>query len=160
MPCEKKRTPPLLSWDIAQQGYWNLLEHGRRQQDHLVLEQFAQRYGWTSNARELLDAPYQALVLTDSRQIISWVNPGFKEMTGYPGQYALGKSPKFLQGNRTDPRTRQEIRERLSLQKPYAGTIVNYRKNGEAYKCVVKIIPLFNEQDALSHYLALEREVA
>lgn len=81
------------------------------------------------------------LILTDNKQLISWVIPEFTKMTGYPTRFALGKTPGFLQGSGTCPETRQRIREKLSVHEIIAETILNYLKNGEPYKCLVMIVP-------------------
>lgn len=156
----KISTPPLLSWDIAQFGYRKLMEQGLREQDHSNIRKLAMKHNWKNDIDKILKNPFEALVLTDSDQVITWVNPGFQAMTGYDSKFALGKTPKFLQGKATSLKSRQHIRERLSLEEPVSETLVNYRKNGNEYTCSVKIIPLFNKQNILTHYLALEREVA
>lgn len=160
MAYSKSSTPPLLCWDLAQMGYRRQVASGRRSQDRLILKQFTQKYGWTTDPSPLVDTPYEALVLTDNKQLISWVNSGFTDMTGYPTRFALGKTPGFLQGSGTCPETRQRIREKLSVHEIITETILNYRKNGEPYKCLVKIVPLFAGPQRVTHYLALEKEVA
>lgn len=153
-------TPPLLSWDFAQQGFRNLVAKGRREQDAKILSEFAGKWGWSADLHALLELPYQALVLTDGQQQISWVNPGFSEMTGYPSNEALGRTPHFLQGGGTSRQSRKRIGQHLRKHLTVEETIVNYRKDGQAYKCQVKIIPLYNHRNTVTHYLALEREVA
>jgi len=160
MAYAKISTPPLLCWDLAQMGYLRQVESGKRVQDLLILKQFALKYGWTTDLSPLVEDPYETLVLTDNNQIIAWVNAGFNDMTGYPTRFAVGKTPGFLQGKGTCPEARLRIREKLCQHEIVTETIVNYRKNGEAYKCLVKIIPLFTGRQMVSHYLALEREVA
>jgi hypothetical protein len=55
---------------------------------------------------------------------------------------------------------RSLFHEGLSANKPFSASITNYRKNGEAYLCKVKIVPLYNKANQLTHYIAFEREVA
>ena len=80
-------------------------------------------------------------------------------MTGYHKNYALGKKPSFLQGEKTSEATKQKIREKLKTEHGYEGSILNYRKNGEAYRCRIKIIPLYDSKKQLTHFIALEREL-
>ena len=156
----KYNAPPLLSWDFAQHGFHNLLEAMRRQQDRDMLDNLAKKYQWATNPLSMLETPYQALVLTDACQTISWVNQGFTEMTGYGRSYAMGRKPAFLQGAATSQESLEKIRQSLRNHRSVTETLVNYRKNGEPYTCEVKIIPLKNNQDCITHYLAFEREVA
>ena len=78
-------------------------------------------------------------------------------MTGYSKKYALHKTPSFLQGEATQGLTRNRIRKKLELLKPFTEVIVNYRKDNTPYKCEVKIIPLY--KDKVTHFLAIEKKV-
>ncbi len=110
--------------------------------------------------RLFLQNPAHALVVTDRRRQIQFVNRGFTRMTGYTPDETAGQTPSFLQGPETAPETRQAIRDCLSVDKPFAGNIVNYRKNGELYWCQVSIEPLLNLKQQVVHYIAFEREVS
>lgn len=99
-----------------------------------------------------------AIVVTDPTQKITWVSQGFTRMTGYKPHETYGKRPGFLQGEKTLPETRQQIRQHLADARPFAGTIVNYRKSGEAYACAIHLFPVFNQARDLVNYIALEEE--
>jgi PAS domain S-box-containing protein len=99
------------------------------------------------------------LVVTDVTKFILWASQSFFTMTGYQPIEVLGKTPGFLQGHATDPLTIGLIHERLSHGQAVTTELVNYRKNGEAYLCHLKIVPLTNQQEELTHFLAVEYEV-
>lgn len=147
---------PLLSWDIYSSHSAHLAFKAKKEKDVRVLRRFCSKFKWNVSIDEVLSRPYQALVLTDLNQNILWVNQGFTEMTGYPRVFAVGKKPFFLQGEKTSPQTKQNIREHLSQGLSFEGTIVNYKKNTEEYLCQVKIVLLYNHENRLTHYLALE----
>jgi hypothetical protein len=65
-----------------------------------------------------------------------------------------------LHGSQTQLAEREFFRAQLKTGQPFTAQITNHRKNGEAYVCEVKIIPLYNASQQLTHYIALEREVA
>jgi PAS domain S-box-containing protein len=100
----------------------------------------------------------KAIVLTDTNQHITWTSRGFVRMTGYSYCEAFNKRPTFLQGPKTLDSTRVKIRESLSKQQPFEGSIVNYRKSGSVYACNVTIIPILNTSKKLVNYIALEEE--
>ncbi|MFN4762361.1 PAS domain-containing protein [Gillisia sp. Q332] len=155
-----EQVSPLLSMDIFSSSHFQSLEKGRKKMDlaSLLIHDTAKE--WKFDHELILNKDYDALVLTDANQTIKWVNKGFSKMTGYPANYALGKQPKFLQGAGTKPETRISIREKLELSDVFSEIVVNYRKNKEKYICEITIIPLLNSRSSLTHFLAIEKEVA
>ncbi len=151
---------PILSWDIYAVF---LKEHASKHKlafDSKALQAFHKKHKWTINVSELLaHHPYDALVLTDIKQEIQWVNDGFNKMTGYSTKYAIGKKPNFLQGKETSPKNINSFRENLNKGIPFEETLINYRKNGDLYRCKIKIYPLADTNETITHYLAFENEL-
>lgn len=91
---------------------------------------------------------------------IVYVNDAFCEMTGYGPHEIMGKSPAMLQGADTD----QEVLGRLSRDirngDLFHGRAVNYRKDGSQFIMEWKIIPIKDDQDKISHYLAIQKDVS
>ena len=102
------------------------------------------------------DVLHVAVVLTDADRHILWVNDGFQEMTGYSLPEVVGKKPSFLQGRNTDQRTIARLRHRLSQGEPFKEQVVNYRKDGTEYVCVLAIHPIHNKQGNLTNFIAFE----
>ena len=155
-----EQVSPLLSMDIFSGSHFQSLEKGRKRMDLASLLIHDTEKEWRFDHELILSKDYDALVLTDANQTIKWVNKGFSKMTGYPANYALGKQPKFLQGAGTKPEIRERIREKLCKTDIFSETVVNYRKNKEEYVCEITIIPLLNSRSNLTHFLAIEKEVA
>ena len=133
------------------------------QQDFEQLVSLATTHHWQfdrQRVRTFLQNPAHALVITDRRRLIQFVNEGFRRMTGYDRHEASGQSPAFLQGAETSAETRQAIRECLAADKPFVGDVANYRKNGDLYWCRVSIEPIRNKKEQVVHYVAFEREVS
>jgi PAS domain S-box-containing protein len=114
---------------------------------------------WEPNAElNKIKLPYMAVVVTDIDKNIIWVNGYFEIMTGYSKNEVLNKNPKFLQGKATDTLTLHTIRKKINGQKKFKGTLINYKKNGEEYRCNVDIQPIFNLEGYHSHYIAFETD--
>ncbi len=150
---------PLHCWDIFSMHLTNLAIKGKTQVELANLQKYQHRYDWNIDLEKTLNAPYEALVLTDSVVCIQWVSDGFTRMTGYSKKEVIGKSPKMLQGINTTKLSRDRVRQKLFDPNPFTEEIVNYRKTGEEYICRVEIHPIFNTSNHLSHYLALEQEI-
>lgn len=150
---------PLLSGDIYSGYVHQLTNEEKKKNDLLRLLQFQKKLNWLIDLEEIIQQDYFTLVLTDVKQTIQWVNKSFSAMTGYPVNYAVGRSPRFLQGENTSEETRKRIRQQIAFGKPFTETVTNYRKNKEEYHCIVSIYPIRNEQKQVTHFLALEREI-
>ncbi len=136
---------------------------GANQEDFEKFAGLAITHRWQfdrQRVRLFLQNPAHALVITDRRRKIQFVNRGFSQMTGYDAHEAAGQSPTFLQGAETAEDTKQAIRDCLAVDKPFTGNVANYRKNGELYWCRVVIEPILNQKDQVVHYVAFEREVS
>ncbi|MGJ8759842.1 MULTISPECIES: PAS domain-containing protein [unclassified Polaribacter] len=154
----KVKTTPLVSWDIFMDDYYiRLIEAKKRMEIEQVLS-FAKKFNWKNDLNlAFSENDYEALIVTDKNQNIIWVNEGFTSMTGYSKKFAINKTPKFLQGEETSVKTKNRIQEKIEQVNPFKEIIVNYKKDGTAYNCEVKIIPLFNENT--THYLAFEKKI-
>ena len=154
----KYKAHPLISADIYAMHALQLVEEARKKNDLELLKAFHEKLNWHTDLEQILNHEYFALVLTDATLTIQWANKRFKDMTGYTTKFALGKTPRFLQGPNTTAQSRQRMRKQLATGLPFTETLVNYRKNKEEYFCKVSIFPLLNEQQQITHFLALEME--
>ncbi len=155
--AKKTTYHPLISWDISNPIY-NAIS--KKTEDLEILTKLSSMNKWEVDFVKELSINYQTLVLTDLDQKIVWVNSGFEHMTGYAPDFAIGKKPIFLQGPNTSEVVKARIRKKLSKGERISDTVTNYKKNGFEYECQITIIPLFDSNQMITHYLALEREAA
>lgn len=151
---------PLLGLDLYAENFQLEMEMGRRRRDLQDIFGINPLFSEQMDPAIILNSRYDALIITNHLQEIQWVNKGFSKMTGYTAGYARGKTPKFLQGEETLEENRKRIRERLFKKEIFTEIVVNYRKTREKYKCEITIIPLIDETNNISHFLAIEKEVA
>lgn len=90
---------------------------------------------------------------------VVYVNDAFTEITGYSSEEIVGQSPAILQGPKTDPAVLARLNQALSEGKLFHGEAINYRKDGSEFVMEWKIVPIKNENEVTSHYLALQRDV-
>lgn len=154
----KSKPMPLLSWDVFMEGFQNRNHEAKKGVELNEVLSLAKKYHWKNDLHVAFsENDYEALVITDKHLNIIWVNDGFSSMTGYSKQFAINKTPKFLQGEKTSVETKKRIREKITNNKPFKEVIVNYKKDRTVYNCEVKIIPLYNKNT--THFIAFEREV-
>jgi sigma-54 dependent transcriptional regulator, acetoin dehydrogenase operon transcriptional activator AcoR len=106
----------------------------------------------------------EAVLITSARleppgPEILFANPAFSEMTGYSQEEVLFKTPRILQGPKSDRVMLQQLREALKRGEPFSGETVNYRKDGSEYYVEWDITPIRSSDGQTSHFLSIQRNV-
>lgn len=90
---------------------------------------------------------------------IVFVNPAFTKMTGYISEEIIGKTPRILQGTKTDRSFLERLRHNLSQGQSFQGEIINYRKDGSEYQVEMSCSPIWNEAGEITHYVSIQRDI-
>lgn len=106
----------------------------------------------------------EAVLITSARleppgPEILFVNPAFSEMTGYSREEILQKTPRILQGPKSDRVMLQQLRDTLSRGEPFSGETVNYHKDGSEYYVEWDITPIRGGSGQITHFLSIQRNV-
>lgn len=91
---------------------------------------------------------------------IVYVNDGFTRMTGYTKEEVLGKTPRILQGEKTDRHVLDRLKERLIEGQAFFGHTVNYRKDGSEFINQWDIHPLTNKKGEITHWVSYQRDIS
>ena len=114
--------------------------------------------------QQAVDQVRESVIITDNRlqrpgPHILYVNPAFTSLTGYRAADILGKSPRVLQGPRTDQAVIERLRVCLRDGQPFFGQTVNYRRDGSEYFVEWHINPVTDPQGNLTHWVAIQRDI-
>jgi PAS domain S-box-containing protein len=106
----------------------------------------------------------ESIVITDAAldlpgPKIIFVNPAFTTMTGYTAEEAIGKTPRILQGPRTDKTVLSRLRKNLERGEAFAGEAINYRKDGNEFDLEWQIAPLRNGGGKITHFVAIQHDI-
>ena len=102
-----------------------------------------------------------AIVFTDPKGRITWLNPAFTRLCGYTLEELRGRKPgPILQGPDTDPESAALLHHALRERHPVTVEIVNYRKDGAPYTVSISLCPLRNRAGRLTGFMAVERETS
>ncbi len=101
-----------------------------------------------------------ALVVADRDGLVEWVNGAFTDLCGYSLSELKGRRPgQLLQGADTDSAAVARIRTALRKRRPCRETLVNYHKNGSAYRALIRIAPILDHAGEPLFFVARERRV-
>lgn len=100
------------------------------------------------------------VIISDEKRRIQWVNKSFYNLTGYTTEEVIGQTPKMFQFEKTNPDTVKYIREKLDAGESVIKTeILNRGKYGREYWLELNIVPIFNGNNDISGYIAVETDI-
>ncbi len=106
-----------------------------------------------------LDAAANAILITDRKGTIQWVNPAFQTLTGYTPQEAVGQNPRILRSGVHSRPFYRKLWSTIGSGKVWHGEIINRRKDGELYIEEMTITPVTDEQGKVTHFIAVKQDV-
>lgn len=90
---------------------------------------------------------------------ILYVNEAFTKMTGYTSDEVIGKTPRILQGPKSDKKVLRKLGKSLRNWEACEATLINYKKNGEEFWLHLSMSPVADEKGWYTHWIAIERDV-
>jgi PAS domain S-box-containing protein len=101
-----------------------------------------------------------AVIISDREGKVVWANKSFSEMTGYSPIEYLGRKPgHLLQGKDTSHETAQYLKYQLANATSFNAEILNYTKAGKEYWVRVQGQPIFDEENNLTGFFAIEENI-
>lgn len=103
-----------------------------------------------------------AAVVSDPRRPdnpIVACNNAFMLLTGYGREEIVGRNCRFLRGERTEPEQTAKLRQAVAERRPAMVELINYRKDGSAFRNAVMIAPLFDDDGELLYFLGSQMAI-
>jgi len=116
---------------------------------------FGQAFMQATNAVLITDAD-----LANGGPFIVQANPAFCRMSGYRAEDLVGKSPRLLQGARTDRNVIAALREHLRQGLHFSGSTVNYAADGHAYTVEWTIAPVRDADGVVRHFVSVQNDIS
>ncbi|KAJ7052066.1 hypothetical protein C8F01DRAFT_1172916 [Mycena amicta] len=139
-------------------GFQRFVKHQIIQEAHVALG----RANLTAASAEVGDGLGDTFVLTNPRlpdHPIVLVSDGFVAVTGYPRAQIVGRNCRFLQGPGTPPASVQRIRDGLNSGKGCTELLLNYRRDGEPFYCLLCIIPVRDASGSIVYFIGGQTNV-
>lgn len=106
-----------------------------------------------------LKAAANAIVITDVKGVIVWVNDSFSKMTGFTAEEAVGATPHLLYSGKQDETFYDDLWNTIQSGEVWDGDLVNRRKDGSLYDEHQTITPVTDDNGEVTHFIAIKQDV-
>ncbi|RKS98523.1 PAS domain-containing protein [Flavobacterium sp. 123] len=91
---------------------------------------------------------------------IIYVNPAFSSMSGYASEEIVGKSLNIFNGENSDTNELQKLLNAIEHKEECLLETISYKKNKEEYWVRLSMIPIYNIENELSHWISIQRDIS
>ena len=106
-----------------------------------------------------IEQNFATVVMTTGEGFIEYVNPMFTRVTGYLPEEVLGKKMSVLKSGVHDEAFYEALWEMIKKGETWFGEICNKKKSGELFWEQVNISPIKDENNDISHYVAVKIDI-
>src|SRR5690554_2964546 len=110
-------------------------------------------------ALEATDVAFVITDATDPVRPIVWVNDAFEQVTGYRLEDVVGRNPRLLAGEGTDPLARRRLRTLIETSQSGTVTLLNYKADGSQFWNQVSLSPMHDESGRCTHWVGVQVDV-
>ncbi|WP_339101957.1 phosphodiesterase DibA [Pseudomonas sp. G166] len=111
-------------------------------------------------AAAVFDCTREGVLVTDRNGLIVHVNRAFIAITGYGRDEVLGQRPNLFKSGRHGPDFYRDMFAALDSLGEWSGEIWNRRKSGEIYPQWQTIRVIRDDNDQISHYVAVFSDIS
>ena len=101
----------------------------------------------------------EAIIITDARGLIEYVNSAFERMSGYSHAEVHGLAPEIV----LQSQGREDVSRPTYWNAGFAGawaeSLINKRKDGSAYRVEATVSPIHNGEGDIVNYVCVHRDV-
>jgi len=106
-----------------------------------------------------LSTAASAVVITDREGLIVWVNEACRQMSGYSKEEVIGRTPRIFKSGQHSREVYAELWGAILNGENWQGELVNRNKNGSFYTEEMNISPVFDDEDNLTHFVAIKQDI-
>jgi PAS domain S-box-containing protein len=106
-----------------------------------------------------VESTAEAVVITDAKGLIQYVNKAFEKVTGYGSSETSGKTLHLLDSGKHDEAFFRGIRATLERDNGWSGRLINKKKDGALYYEECTISPVRNLSGKIVNYVSVKRDI-
>ena len=129
----------------------------------LLLAEIAERKQAETQLRlqtSAMEAAANGIIITDNQGTIQWCNSAFAQVSGYECEEVIGLNPRFLKSGHHDRSFYDQMWQSLLDGQVWRGEMVNRRKDGSLYNEEQVITPVRDEQNQVTHFIAVKQDIS
>ena len=107
----------------------------------------------------VFDSVTEGIIITDSEEVIQWVNPAFSSVTQYSYEEVIGKKPSILKSGRHDKEFYEKMWASINGSGHWAGEVWNRKKDGEIYPEWLSIVAIKDSFSRVAQYAAVFSDI-
>jgi PAS domain S-box-containing protein len=106
-----------------------------------------------------------SIIITETNSIdekipnIIYVNPAFSIMSGYESDDIIGKSPNIFNSPNSDSNELEKLLAAIKNKEECLIETISLTKNKEEYWVRFSMIPIYNSDNELSHWISIQRDI-
>lgn len=90
---------------------------------------------------------------------IVYVNPAFSQMSGYQSSEIIGKSPNIFKGPKSDSEELKKLLTAIKNEEECLIETITYTKSNQEYWVRFSMIPIFNNEGVITHWISIQRDI-
>ncbi|WP_406844251.1 PAS domain-containing protein [Flavobacterium soyae] len=90
---------------------------------------------------------------------IVYVNPAFSQMSGYQSDEIIGKSTNIFKGPKSDSEELKKLLRAIKNEEECVIETITYTKTQEEYWVRFAMIPIFNNEGVITHWISIQRDI-
>ncbi len=106
-----------------------------------------------------VESSSSAVIITDIKGDIEYVNPKFTEVTGYTKKEAIGVNPRILKSGQTEEKVYHDLWETILAGKEWKGEFHNRKKDGGFYWGRATISGIKDTEGNITHFIGIQNDV-
>jgi len=148
---------------VEDHGYYVHDEQGRPKYHEGMLRDITTRKqvkGILLKLRKAVDTSTEAIFMTDTEGIFTYVNPRFTALYGFSADEIVGKAtPRILKSSLLSKQEYVEFWKKITSKQEVKGEVINKTKDGKLINIDRSATPILDDADHIIGYLSIQRDV-